>query len=184
MKLWNRYIVIGTLVLALLAVGVTLSFAQTSGGTIRGCVKPGTGQLIGLLDENGQCKDNETLLEWNMMGPVGPEGPAGPQGDPGPAGPQGPAGPPGVIRFYIVMTEEMVPANSRIHIESSCELGDQITGGGYFGGSTLYEAEVTQSYPQGSSGSTSTTWAIDGWNHSTWADARVRVMAVCADMTP
>jgi hypothetical protein len=97
MKISNRLVVIGTIVFVVLVVGATLTFAQ-SGGVIRGCVKPGTGQLVGLVDENGQCKDNETLIEWNIMGPEGPPGPAGPEGPPGPAGPagsEGPVGPPG-----------------------------------------------------------------------------------------
>lgn len=67
---------------------------------IAACVKPGTGQIVGLLDD-GTCKDSEELLTWNIQGlqgepgPAGPAGPQGPQGEPGPVGPTGPQGPEG-----------------------------------------------------------------------------------------
>lgn len=44
------------------------------------------------------CRNNESPLSWNQVGPVGPQGPAGPMGPPGATGstgPQGPAGPQG-----------------------------------------------------------------------------------------
>lgn len=93
MKISNFLIgLLGVLVGVILVGGVTWAYAQA--GTIRACVKPGTGQLVGLLAD-GACKDNEELIEWNIQGPPGPQGeqgPAGPQGSPGPQGPAGPAG--------------------------------------------------------------------------------------------
>lgn len=58
-------------------------------GVIRGCVKPGTGRLVGLIDEDGQCKDNETLIEWNAQGEQGPPGADGQDGAPGADGADG-----------------------------------------------------------------------------------------------
>lgn len=46
----------------------------------------------------GGCRQGETELSWNQVGPQGPMGPTGPQGATGPIGPagaQGPAGPAG-----------------------------------------------------------------------------------------
>jgi hypothetical protein len=69
------------------------------GELIRGCVDS-TG-AIRIVVDGTSCADGETLLEWNITGPVGPQGPAGatgpagpvgPAGEPGPQGPAGPAG--------------------------------------------------------------------------------------------
>src|SRR5439155_22012444 len=42
-----------------------------------------------------KCKDGETLLSWNRVGPTGPTGSTGPSGPSGPAGSTGPSGPSG-----------------------------------------------------------------------------------------
>ena len=53
------------------------------------CVNNSSGE-IKLVAQSATCKNNETLVVWNVVGPQGPIGPVGPQG---PAGPIGPAGP-------------------------------------------------------------------------------------------
>lgn len=66
------------------------------GEFIRGCVN--SSGTIRIVMEGTNCADGETLLEWNITGPVGPQGepgPAGPAGKPGPQGPAGPKGEPG-----------------------------------------------------------------------------------------
>lgn len=78
---------------AAIAVSAT-AYAQT--GVIYACVlSDGTMRIV---PAGTTCKKNETGLNWNQQGPVGPQGLAGPQGTVGPqgsAGPQGPAGPQG-----------------------------------------------------------------------------------------
>ena len=63
---------------------------------IHACREPITG-LIRQINSGG-CLRAETIVHWNITGPMGPAGPPGPQGvqgEPGPAGPQGIAGPEG-----------------------------------------------------------------------------------------
>jgi hypothetical protein len=61
---------------------------------------------VKIVAQNATCGQNETLVTWNVLGPLGPVGPAGPAGPVGPTGatgpagvvgPQGPAGPTGAI---------------------------------------------------------------------------------------
>jgi Collagen triple helix repeat (20 copies) len=61
------------------------------------CVNNGNGD-VRLVGQNAICKNNETLVVWNVVGPqgpIGPQGPAGPVGATGPAGPAGATGPSG-----------------------------------------------------------------------------------------
>jgi hypothetical protein len=51
---------------------------------------------IRIIAANGVCKNTETPLDWNVIGPVGPQGPQGPMGPIGLTGAQGPAGPIGL----------------------------------------------------------------------------------------
>jgi hypothetical protein len=76
---------------------------------LEACVNPGNGNMR-LVDAGEVCHNNETRVQWNVVGPQGPAGPQGPvgqqgpqgatgpqglTGDPGPAGPAGAAGPAG-----------------------------------------------------------------------------------------
>lgn len=68
----------------------------TTAGVIHACREPLTG-LIRQIN-SGNCLRAETIVHWNIPGPMGPAGPQGVPGEPGPAGPQGivgPQGPPG-----------------------------------------------------------------------------------------
>lgn len=90
-------------VVALLAVGGGVAYATgaadawvAADGTIAACVKK-NGQVV-LAKSGERCDKNETRVEWNERGPVGPRGATGkqgPQGEPGPQGEQGPQGPTG-----------------------------------------------------------------------------------------
>jgi hypothetical protein len=84
-----RWLVAGSLLGALVG-GAGLVVAAT--GTITACANP-SGVLK--LSTDGTCRENETTVTWNEVGPPGPQGPAGPQGPQGVAGPQGPQGPAG-----------------------------------------------------------------------------------------
>jgi hypothetical protein len=59
------------------------------------CVNTSSGE-IKLVAPNAICRNNETLVVWNVVGPQGLIGPVGPPGPAGPAGPQGVQGPPGL----------------------------------------------------------------------------------------
>lgn len=57
--------------------------------------------FLRLVSSPTDCRGNETAVQWDVQGPVGPQGPAGPKGATGATGPkgatgaQGPAGPQG-----------------------------------------------------------------------------------------
>ena len=91
----NKAIIIfAVVVLLVIAAGTVYAFGE--GGVIRACVKD-NGQ-VRIVSDPAECKDQETLLEWNIIGPEGPQGPqgeTGPQGEAGPQGPQGEIGPEG-----------------------------------------------------------------------------------------
>jgi hypothetical protein len=76
--------------------------ASSSPGILEACVNPGNGNMR-LVDAAEACRNNESRVQWNVVGPVGPAGPAGPIGPAGPAGPTGatgatgPAGPAGPV---------------------------------------------------------------------------------------
>ena len=82
------------LALALLALPIA-HLASGPSGTLEACVNPGNGNMR-LVDAGTPCRANETRVEWNVVGPQGPQGPQGPVGLQGPAGPQGATGPQGL----------------------------------------------------------------------------------------
>ncbi|GEM_PF-4954521 len=73
--------------------------AVTATGTIRACVTAAgngnNGGLIRIIGATDSCKNNESLLEWNIQGIQGPIGPQGLQGDTGATGSTGLQGPAG-----------------------------------------------------------------------------------------
>ena len=81
-----------------LGVGGAIYATIPTGNVITGCYMKSGGTLRVIDAAVTQCKATETLLQWNVqgpIGPVGPQGPAGPKGEdgaPGPAGPQGAQG--------------------------------------------------------------------------------------------
>jgi hypothetical protein len=56
--------------------------ASSPQGVIDACVNPGNGGLR-LVDSAAACHNNETHVQWNVVGPAGPVGPAGLAGPPG-----------------------------------------------------------------------------------------------------
>ncbi len=96
----KRMLVRVGLVLALLAGGTLLTWAQGTPVVYYACVNNASG-TIHMIAEDGKCSNNEQLVTWNsqgpqgLPGPEGPAGPAGPQGEPGVQGEQGPKGDPG-----------------------------------------------------------------------------------------
>jgi type VI secretion system secreted protein Hcp len=90
----KRRILIGAAFFAVLvAAGTTYALAASGASTtqtINACVNhQGDMRLVAVA---GACRDNETPLSWNTVGPAGAQGAQGVQGasgQPGPAGPQG-----------------------------------------------------------------------------------------------
>ncbi len=68
------------------------SVVPAAAGVIDACVaKNGAVRIIA----SGTCKNKETPVTWNTIGPQGPTGPQGPSGAEGPTGPAGAVGPSG-----------------------------------------------------------------------------------------
>ena len=106
--------VVGALALVLtgVALGVTSNAYTDAEGVYHGCVRIDSGQLR-MLASGESCKNSETAIDWNRVGPQGPQGiqgiqgpkgdkgetgatgATGQKGDTGPQGPQGIQGPQG-----------------------------------------------------------------------------------------
>lgn len=87
------FLIVGILIL-LLAGGMTWALAQGEGVIYYACVNKSSG-TIKIINEGEGCKNNETLIQWNQVGPQGPAGPQGPQGPQGEQGLRGEPGPQG-----------------------------------------------------------------------------------------
>jgi hypothetical protein len=86
--------VLASLILFGVVLAGLVSFAalsEPSTNVIYGCRKTQNGQLR-IVEANEACLSSETPLQWNVVGPVGPQGLQGPQGEVGPQGAQGPQG--------------------------------------------------------------------------------------------
>jgi hypothetical protein len=66
--------------------------ANSDPNVLEACINPGNGGMR-LVDAAEACHNNETRVQWNVVGPAGPPGPPGPTGPPGPPGPSS-GGPP------------------------------------------------------------------------------------------
>src|SRR2546430_15551974 len=82
---------------AVIFAGSSFGVFAADAPTFRGCLNL-KGDLYNVVTSPAQppaCKQGDTVVSWNQVGPVGPVGPQGAKGDPGPAGPQGGKGDPG-----------------------------------------------------------------------------------------
>jgi hypothetical protein len=98
----------GTAIATVLMLGVAITRATipAQNGVIAGCYQKEVGSLR-VIDSPAQvCRSSELSLNWNQVGPQGPQGPQGlqgpqgPQGVRGPIGLQGPAGQSGTSHAY------------------------------------------------------------------------------------
>jgi hypothetical protein len=78
----------GLLVVLLFVLGVTLAAAEVELETYYACVNSESG-AVNIVGADDECHNKEYKIEWNNIGPEGPQGPIGPQGEPGPQGEQG-----------------------------------------------------------------------------------------------
>jgi hypothetical protein len=126
----------------LIAVGVGYAAIPSADGVIHSCYNA-TANPSGALrvidtEAGAKCAKNEKALDFNRIGPPGPQGapgppgPQGPQGIPGPAGadgpagpigpagstgPAGPAGPPGPSDAYIASHVQSVPLLNQVETQ-------------------------------------------------------------------
>jgi len=78
--------------------GSTFGVFAADAPTFRGCLNL-KGDLYNVAVSPAQpsaCKQGDSVVSWNQLGPVGPQGGKGDPGPTGPAGPQGLKGDPGV----------------------------------------------------------------------------------------
>ena len=78
--------------------GSTFGVFAADAPTFRGCLNL-KGDLYNVAVSPAQlpaCKQGDTVVSWNQVGPVGPQGAKGDPGPAGPVGPQGLKGDPGV----------------------------------------------------------------------------------------
>src|SRR3982750_3734061 len=95
--LLRRAGIAGLSLLALvLLVIVPLSVAANNPNVLEACINPGNGGMR-LVDATTTCHNNETRVQWNIVGPEGPIGPPGATGPQGVAGPQGTTGAQGPV---------------------------------------------------------------------------------------
>ena len=98
-RLSRKRIIIGGVVSFFLATtGIVLATIPSPNGVIYTCYTKSTGTLRVIDAAVTGCKQGETQLTLNQMGPEGPAGPEGPQG---PQGPEGPAGTPATRLFVL-----------------------------------------------------------------------------------
>jgi uncharacterized protein YkwD len=86
----NKFLLGGGILLFLLVLVVGTAYADTNGGVINACVKD-NGQ-VRIVNQASDCKNQETYIYWNIVGPQGPKGDTGATGLQGAQGLQGPKG--------------------------------------------------------------------------------------------
>lgn len=100
-KIFNhKWATVVIFIFVLMATVGVWSYVRANGNEISVCVKKnGLVYVIGEGFKRQDCKNNDTLLTFNVQGLPGPQGEVGlqgPQGEPGPIGPTGPMGEQGV----------------------------------------------------------------------------------------
>ena len=129
-------------------------------------------------------------------GAAGPEGPQGPQGLQGAEGPQGVQGPQGAqgaagkdgtitskTALYAVQSSVTVPANSGATVKAACsDANDILLSGSCWGGGSLGQNPVAQSYPENvATTSLTADWYCDGVNASS-SSFQLTATAVCVSV--
>jgi len=186
---------VGVVVVVLAALLTTSALVLAHGGDgslIHACANP-AGQ-IRIIGANDTCKNQETALDWGIVGPpgaAGPAGPQGPQGDPGPAGatgpagaagpvgPSGPQGDPGVSGREVVVPPVQICPEGQCLINIYCPPGKVVLSGGVkvYGGIDLNQGpRMVQSYPF-----SDVRWIVEVVNLGP-GDRGVQGYAVCANV--
>lgn len=114
---------------------LAINGAARAADQIYACVNTSSGE-IKLVGQNATCKNNETLVVWNVIGPAGPQGLTGLPGPQGPAGQQGPAG---VLAFSEYSCDGNIPARGNVNFTPT-----GASGGGGVGGNAIAYSFVLQ----------------------------------------
>ena len=160
------------LVLALSAgIGVATGAIPTSNGTISACTAKVAGvRTLRLVDQQAgeSCKGAEKLISWNQKGDPGAPGARGPAG---PAGPKGSSGS-GAAKFTSRLSnDDAGPGTSQI--DSHCNPGEHVTGGGYIVDSPAVHVTVSAASNE------LDKWSVEVVNDS-GSTQIVLVQAICA----
>ena len=122
---------------------------------IQACVNASSG-VMKVVAPGQHCTLNETLLQWNVAGPVGPTGPAGPAN---------------VLVYFARATGQ----SARV----LCPSGSKVVGGGGF--SEDPSVGLQQNFPVDSTGANPSRFNTAGWQAATVNFAgSVQVFVLCA----
>jgi Collagen triple helix repeat (20 copies) len=156
----KQMVVGGIVALSLAMTGNVLAAVPSANGVIYGCYTKSTSAIRVIDKDVTNCKQGESLLQWNQTGPqglmglTGPAGPAGPTGATGsvgatgatgPAGATGATGPAGVALADFVfangfgfvkdvatpLVAKTVPAGSYVFVATVSSVGTGSTLGGF-----------------------------------------------------
>jgi len=148
----SSVVTMAVLGVALLATGV--GFAADGDNTIHGCV----GRLSGLLrvvNDPGDCRRLETPIEWNQQGP------------------------PGMLAVQQRTATGWMEPHDTFELQSLCEPGEVVTGGGYSLGSIGFNDKINVSGPLESPQG----WTVQGFNDTDFS-IFLSVTAICAQLGP
>lgn len=158
------------------------ALAQDEPIVYSGCLGP-EGQLTRMAvgdEPSAPCDENQQLVQWNQVGPQGPQGEQGVQGEPGPQGEQGPRGERGAAGTSATYRiDESFAGSGLVTGIVRCDEGDLVTGGGYriLDGPPV---SVVETYASGARAWTVSMLVADG----SIAPFEFEVRAVCSDLEP
>ncbi len=173
-----------TKTIMILAIAAALVAGSIGTATLASAEKGGVGDnlIADAIDRLAAVMQNTAT-----QGPQGDQGPKGDTGDEGDTGDQGPAGAdgtPGVLGFYITANSQTVEPGIVAQVFATCDLGDSITGGGFFYDAFInHQFDVFRSQPAGAPGESSNSWIVEGPNTGS-GSATLHSRAMCADLTP
>jgi hypothetical protein len=165
----------------------SLVVAQNT-AVITACVNDTNGNAR-IVTSAAQCRNHETAIQWNIVGPPGPpgqqgiQGLQGVQGQPGQQGIQGPQGPAGISGYQVVEnTEEnlvcSLVAGCSLTREVQCPPGKRVLGGGVDTDAFASTVLASGPLPDG------TGWKTSFFANGDRFDSRINVsfFAVCANV--
>ena len=177
----DKLYIVGAIVVLMLAVAVTWTYAQSEVVAYSACVHNASG-TIHMVAADETCGNNEERIVWYSQGPPGPKGDKGDMGEKGDQGDQGDPGTPGVLGFYTRENSFSAPGSSFFTLSVSCDPGDFATGGGYYKSSNFLEVETSS--PNFPANESPTLWYLTARNTNTnGVSATLHVYVICADIT-
>ncbi len=130
----KHWLLVTALVL-IAASGAAVAYAADS-NTVYACVHSvnGNARVVGAAAfgaKQADCRQNETAVTWNIVGPQGPQGAQGQLGPAGPTGPAGPPGSPGVSGYEIIWGSSAFDSPYSQSAFATCSPGKKVLGGGF-----------------------------------------------------